>query len=420
VTSTFKRPVPGPEILLAVFAAALAARLLAVGLAGRGEAERVGDAADYHSYAVALAERGRYENGDGDRATRMPGYPLLLAAQYKTLGRSPLATELLQCLLGALTCVLVAALGARWMPSPWPLAAGLLAAFGADLIEPCARLLTEAPTAFCLILTLFLIAGDDALKPGRAALAGLAAAAAFLLRPECGPWAALAAIHAGRRARPACGAALLAVVLAAAGLWGARNARALGRPVLTTTAGAFNLYGWGAARTLEERLGGPRWERAPQGADELARSDFYSARAREFFRTTRPLSVAKALALNLVLLYYPFSPALDPTFVFVAPFVLLGLWAARGDPRRRLLGLSLAYFTAVYCAAGVMIPRHRESYAPMTILLAVAGLEWARTKMSRRAFAASVGGWAAACLAAWAAAPWLRAAVLSARDRVLS
>jgi hypothetical protein len=424
VTSTSKSPESrlsaSPRVLIAVFAVALAARLLAVAFTGRGAAERAGDAADYHAYAVSLATQGRYENAQGLRASRMPGYPLLLAAQYATLGRSPLLTQLLQCLLGALTCVLVAALAGRWSAAPWPLAAGLLAALSGDLIEPCARLLTEAPTALCLTLTLFLLADDDALKPGRAALAGLAAAAAFLLRPECGPWAALAAAQAARRARAACGAAALAAVVAAAGAWGARNEVALGRPVLTTSAGAFNLYGWGLARTVEERLGGPRWERAPADATELAQSDFYAARARASLAATPPLQAAKALALDFALLYYPFSPALDPTFLFAVPFVLIGLWAVRRDPRRRMLGLSLAYFTAVYCVAGVMIPRHRESYAPLAVLLAAAGLEFLRGRLKPRAFASTVGGWAAACAAAWAAAPWLRALALSARDRVLS
>jgi hypothetical protein len=407
--------------LLAVFAAALAVRLVCVFATGRGEAERAADALDYHQYAVALATEGAYRNALGDRASRMPGYPLLLAAQYKTIGRSPLAVQLWQCLLGALTCVLIAALAARWSPPPWPLAAGLLAAVCWDLVEPCARLLTEAPAAFFLILTLWLLSDDRTLKTGRALLAGLAAAAALLLRPELGPWALLAAGHAGWRARWRAGAAVLAAPALAVALWGARNAAVLGRPVLTTTAGAFNLYGWGIPRTIEERLGGPRWERAPADAGELAASDFYAARAKRYFLMEGQAgSILKAAALDVAFLYYPFSPGLDPTFVFLAPLVLLGLWAVRRDGRRRLLIWTVAYLTAVYTVAGVMIPRHRMTYAGVLVLLAVAGLEAARERLPRRAFAAAAGGWAAACLAAWAAAPWLRAGVLALRNRLLS
>jgi len=407
--------------LLAVFAVALGVRLAYVALEGRGERERVLDAEDYHQYAVGLVEKGEYVNASGDRAWRMPGYPLALAAQYATIGRSPLATQFGQCLLGALTCVLLAALAARWSSPPWPLAAGLLAAFSVDLVRPCARLLTEGPAAFFLTLTLWLLVDDRALKTRRAALAGLAAAAAYLLRPELGPWAVLAALHAGWRSKTRRAAAMLAAPLIVALAWGARNTLVLGRSVTTTTAGSFNLYGWGVPRTVEERLSGPRWERAPEFAPETVRQDFYSTRVRRYFLMDGQAgNIVKALSVNLAVLYYPFDPALDPTFLFLAPFVLLGLWATREDGRRRLLTLTLAYLTAVYMLAGVMIPRHRQTYAGVLVLLAVAGLERLYTRLHRCAFAAAAGGWATLCAAAWAFAPWLRSVVLALRDRVLS
>ncbi len=403
-----------------MFALALAARLAAVAWTGRGELERVGDAADYHAYAVSLLERGRYENALGDRASRMPGYPLLLAAQYATLGRSPLATEILQSVLGSATCVLVVLVAQSLSPASWPLAAGGLAALSWDMIEPCARLLTEAPAAFFLALAMFGLSRERELTARRAAWAGTAAAAAFLLRPEFLPWSVLAAVYAARRARTACGAAFLAATLAVGAVWAGRNAAVLGRPVVTTTAGSFNLYGWGAARTAEERLGGPRWERAPQSYGELARMDFYAGRARDFFERAPARLLAKALALNAAILYYPFSPALDPTLLFAAPFALLGLWTALREARARPAALTALYFTAVYSLAGVMIPRHREGFAPATILLAAVGLERLDERLGRRKFAVALSAWAAACLAAWAAAPVLRALALSVRDRALS
>ena len=272
--------------------------------------------------------------------------------------------------------MLVAALAARWSPPPWPLAAGLIAAVSADLVRPCARLLTEAPTAFFLTLTLWLLADDRLLKARRAALAGAAAAAAFLLRPELGPWAVLAAAHAGWRSRSRCAAALLAAPLAVALAWGARNALVLGRPVTMTTTGAFDLYGCGIPRTIEERLGGPRWERAPEGTPEIARSEFYATRARIYFLMEgKGGTLAKALAVNLAALYHPFDPAPDPIFLFLAPLALLGAWAAFKDGRTRLLTFTAAYFTALYMFVGVLVPRHRETYAGVLVLLALIGLE---------------------------------------------
>ncbi|OGS36374.1 MAG: hypothetical protein A2506_01420 [Elusimicrobia bacterium RIFOXYD12_FULL_66_9] len=406
---------------LVVFGIALAVRLAYVAAASKGSAERAGDAADYHSYAASLVEHREYRNAEGDRASRMPGYPLALAAQYAAVGRSPLATQLWQSLLGALTCVLIAALAARWVPPPWPLAAGLLAAFSLDLVRPCARLLTEAPAAFFLTLTLWLLADDRLLKTRQAALAGAAAAAAFLVRPELGPWAALAAVHAGWRARTRCAAVLLAAPLAVALAWGTRNALVLGRPVTTTTAGSFNLYGWGIPRTIEERLGGPRWERAPAGTPEIARSEFYTTRARIYFLMEGKAGpLAKALAVNLAVLYYPFDPALDPTFLFLAPLALLGAWSAFKDGRTRLLTYTAAYFTALYMFVGVLIPRHRETYAGVIVLLALIGLERLRAHLGRRRFTFAAGGWAALCATAWACGPWLRTAALALRDALLT
>lgn len=405
---------------LAVFAVALGARLLFAAVDGKGDGERVGDAYDYHAYAVSLVGRGVYENHLGERASRMPGYPLLLAAQYATLGRSVAVTQAWQALLGAWTCVLVFLLAGRWSAGRWPLAAGLLAALSYDLVQPCARVLTEGPAAFFLALTLWLLSEDRALKPARAAAAGAAAGCLTLIRPECAPLSLLLAFLAGWRSRWVNALAMAALTAAFLLPWAARNARVLGRPVAATTAGAFNVYGWGLARTIEERLGGPSWERAPEGLSELQRSDFYAARARRFFLMEgHHGAAAKAFLLNLALLHYPFSPALDPTFVFLLPLWVYGAWAARRDGRRRPLLAALLYLTPLYCVAGVMIPRHRESYAPVLVLLAAGGLEALAGRWGEKALRKAAAAWAAACAAAWLAAPALRAMVLSLRDRLL-
>lgn len=412
---------PGRRELLGLFAAALAVRLAFIVYDGRGVAERAGDAQDYHSYAESLLDRGVYENEQGDKASRMPGYPLLLAAQFATLGRSPLTTQFLQALLGAGTCLLVFLLAGRFSTGYWPRVAAAFAVLSFDMVNPSARLLTEGPAAFFLTLTLWLISEDRALQAGHAALAGAAAGALILLRPEFAPWAAAVALLAGWRSRWSRAALFLAAIAALLLPWTARNLRTLGRPVTATTAGAFNIYGWGIPRTIEERLGGPAWERAPLAATELEKSDFYAERAKRFFLMEGAYGLAlKAAALNLLLLHYPFSPALDPTFLFLLPLWLFGLWSARGDGRRRALLWTVAYVTPLYCVAGVMIPRHRETYAPVLILLAVAGLESLAGLWGARAAGRACAGWGAVCAAAWAAAPWLRGLVLGLRDRLLS
>jgi hypothetical protein len=400
---------------------ALIVRLALVVATSRGEGERVGDAADYHSYALSLAHDQTYHNADGDRATRMPGYPLMLAAQYKTLGQNPLITQIGQSVLGALTCVLVAAIVSFWWPAPWPLIAGLLASAYFDLIEPCARLLTEAPTTFFVMLTLWLILSPEKAPVRRISAAAVSASMACLLRPEFIPWIALVSAFVYFHLSFKKTALFASIALIGVIAWAARNTATLGRPIFTTTAGSFNFYGWGIPRTIEERQGSPKWERAPVGAKELERQDFYAQRSRLFFRENwKAVSTIKAVITNALILYYPFSPALDASFIFVFPLAIIGLAARRRNASDRILWGTCAYLTAVYCVAGVMIPRHRQTYSGIIIIFGVAGLRFLASKMPRQRFLALTALWALLCTGAWCVAPRLRQMILTTVGRSLS
>src|SRR5205814_9519480 len=63
-----------------------------------------------------------------------PGYPYFLGALLAATGGSVLAARIVQALLGALTCVLVARVGARWFGERAGLAAGIVLALYAPLI----------------------------------------------------------------------------------------------------------------------------------------------------------------------------------------------------------------------------------------------------------------------------------------------
>ena len=74
----------------AVFIAALAVRLLyAFTWGGEHHRNVAGDAAEYQTYAVNLLDRGVYENALGERASRMPGYPLLAGSTRPSAGPRP-------------------------------------------------------------------------------------------------------------------------------------------------------------------------------------------------------------------------------------------------------------------------------------------------------------------------------------------
>ena len=99
--------------VLAVFGLALAVRVAHVGLIHRGPFFDVymGDALSYHNWGQEIAA------GDWvgkEVFYQAPLYPYFLGVIYKILGSGPLAVRLVQGLLGALACVLLADTG-RWL-----------------------------------------------------------------------------------------------------------------------------------------------------------------------------------------------------------------------------------------------------------------------------------------------------------------
>ena len=404
---------------LLVFAAALAVRLAYVA-AHRAPAERIGDAQEYHSYAVSLLDSGRYEGFNGLRAARMPGYPLFLSALYSVFGRSPLAVQAAQSLLGAGTCVLILLAAWQWYGPGWGLLAGFLAAGSYDLLSPSALLLSEAPATFLLTLSFYLLTRLRPPSLRDCAAAGLCAGAACLVRPEVLPFAFVCAALAARLGRGLRGADRLkgpAVLLGAFFLclapWALRNARTIGRPLLTSTAGPYNLYRQGLPRTVEERLGGVKdFYLAPEGLGELEKGSAYSDAARRFYLSVDPVLALKAVAINIMIFYYPFLPQYDPTLVFLLPWAFWGLWLARKDDRRWTWAAWAGYLTILHCFVAVMDSRYRQALAPSLILLAVGGLETARLKLGRRRFTALAGGWALANAAVWALSPSVRILIL--------
>lgn len=403
-----------------VFAAALAVRLIYVAASSRGPAELIGDAQEYHSYAVSLLDTGRYEGLGGLRAARMPGYPLFLAATYSVFGRGQLAVQVAQSLLGAGTCVLILLAASQWYGPGWGLLAGLLAAGYYDLFSPSARLLSEAPATFLLTLAFYLMTRLRPPSLPSCAATGLAAGAACLVRPEVLPFALVCAAMAYRLGRGLRGAERLkgpAVLLLAFVLcltpWALRNVRAIGRPLLTSTAGPYNLYRQGLPRTVEERLGGVKdFYLAPGSLGELEKGQAYSEAVRRFYLSTNPWLVMKAAALNVLIFYYPFLPHYDPTLVFIMPWALWGLWLARKDDRRWTWTAWIGYLTALHCFVAVMDSRYRQALAPSLIVLGVGGLEMARLKLGRRRFATVTGLWALANAAVWTLSPSARLFIL--------
>ena len=120
--------------LTTIFVLALLVRLINVAcLSGNDAFFAESDAYGYWALGAALAKPAASGRGLLSMTDRMPLYPLLLAGVQGTLGDVPRAVALIQAVIDAGTCVLIAALGA--LVSPWSgWSAGILAALSLTLV----------------------------------------------------------------------------------------------------------------------------------------------------------------------------------------------------------------------------------------------------------------------------------------------
>src|SRR5262245_50046063 len=189
---------------LAVFAVALAIRLLALWAAR--DAELVLDEQTYAMRAEALLDGrgflGSYQSWVRHDATKPvdlpqypgawqpPGYTVFTAALLGLSGRSLVAVKLGQVLLGSFSVLLVLALGRAWFGERAGLASAWLAALYPNLIAFTHYLWSETLFLFLLLAGLVALSRkrlepegvSSAPSPGAAALAGLCLGLAALTR----------------------------------------------------------------------------------------------------------------------------------------------------------------------------------------------------------------------------------------------
>ncbi len=223
---------------LVIFAAALALRL-AYTFSIRGtyffqhlqvNAER------YHDWALAIL---RGAGAPRPPFEQPPGYPYIVALVYAVAGAQPLAVVLVQAVLGAATCVLIAAATAAVFGRRAAIAAGALGAAYGPFIYFGGELLPE--TLFVLLAAAAVAAALSA-SPRRWLLSGCLWAATLLVRSNAVlafPLALLDARLRGGAAALRRAAAPLVVAIAGFALL---NIFAGGSPVALTTSGGLNLW----------------------------------------------------------------------------------------------------------------------------------------------------------------------------------
>ncbi len=167
-------------VMTAVFLFALALRLLLIRqLAATPLWEmRPVDLGYYHDWALRLLEGG----GPREVFEQSPLYAWILAGIYRVFGSGPLAPRLIQSVVGAVTCVLIARIGWRLIGPAAGLAAGLLAAAYAPFLFYDTMLMKPVFSVFFFTLTIRFLVESEGWKRGVLVLAGLALGLGALVR----------------------------------------------------------------------------------------------------------------------------------------------------------------------------------------------------------------------------------------------
>ena len=170
--------------LVTVFVLALAVRLINLALlAGNDAFFAETDTIVYWTIGALLTKPDGFWQTLLAVTDRTPLYPLLVGAMRSAFGDAPRLVALVQAVIDAGTCALIAALGALVSPRVG-LIAGIIASLSVTLIVFSTQLLTE--TLFLFFFTSMLLAGAHFLRsptPGLALLAGFAGGLALATRP---------------------------------------------------------------------------------------------------------------------------------------------------------------------------------------------------------------------------------------------
>jgi 4-amino-4-deoxy-L-arabinose transferase-like glycosyltransferase len=372
-------------LLAVVFLIACGARLGA--LAFRGPSTPLeGDAVEYDEVAGNLIAGHGFALDGVPSARRMPGWPILLAAWYEVVGRSPATGKVLSCLLGAAAAFFLGLAGHRLGGR----GAGIVAALGAALYPPmviyATEPLTESATLFWYAVALWLmLEARQRTSWTYLAACGAAFGAAILTRGTSvallgGACLALLLAETPFRRRTAGGAVLVGVAaVAVVTPWVVRNAVVMGIPTLSTQSQTQLWQGAHVGATGRNRTDWPPTNRrySELGSKEISASAQMGAEAKAFIRehpgTYARLSVVKAWEL-----WKPWSDGLGivPNLVYslaAVPLILLaGAGAFTGGATRfdrLLVTFSVVLFTLLHMIWSAIV-RYRVPIDTLLILYA--------------------------------------------------
>jgi len=277
-----------------------------------------GDEANWHGVAKAFLVSGVLH---ADAGTYWPPlYPLMLAVIYRIFPGGPDAAQVIQAILGTLTCAVLYWVGRRIGGRRAGLGAAALCAVYPFFVLFSAVLMAETLLMFLVVVIMmaFLMATDRVTMP-RCALLGLAIGLGVLAKPVVLAWAAFLLPglwrHGGNAsvARAVGVGAVLAIAALTVAPWTLRNYAVTGRFVPVSTNLGMNLVIGAEPRATGVYRHGASYmamvDSISSGAasSEVAR-DRAAARQGLIWLVTDPVRTIRLAALKLFWFWGPFIP----------------------------------------------------------------------------------------------------------------
>jgi len=351
----------------------------------------------------------------------VPGNALFFAGLSLLFGGTNIAAILaVQFALGILTVGLGIRIASRFLSGRWLIAAGALMAVDPFELYYEAIPATQALFSLCLMLSLFLsLRLLERPGAGRAALAGLAWGAAFMVRPAALPLALLVPVLClfGHRFSRGSIAAVLALTLSFSAVllpWGLRNRAVTGEFTVIPTQGGLQLWEFngrvfsesfrheqrGASLLYEPvrerwigRLSSPELAEFPEFTDESeAFRDSVLYHRQTLFLRRNPLVFIELVSLRFMEFFKPF-PLNDFSVYHTAAGLLFFFWISAlmvpggillmtgFEPRGMLVALGTWGYSLMHLLVASGTP-HRVAIDFLLVVMALRALRvfWLRRR----------------------------------------
>lgn len=319
-----------------VFFLALLVRLAIVAGGYHGEAL---DTPEYDEIALnLLAGKGfvasRWWSGFEIWSWRPPFYSFFLAAIYAVFGYDQMPVRIVQCIIGAVTCVLVMKLAHKLDARIAPLCAGLAIIYG-PLAVMSNQLMTEIWFTFWLVLAVYWLTPPASVRSFVGA--GFATGMSVLTRPMGVAVGLALLLMAFVRRTPWNFRSVLWTGIAALITlfpWTVRNCAVHGVWPMLSTQGGYVLERSNTFDPQWRKIGGwqvPReiLEKIPS---EVERDRYWTRKAIQFVRE-HPAVYFRLVPEKFLHLWYFFRPEYNFWFMLILPFFVLGFyrdWSTEG------------------------------------------------------------------------------------------